>query len=90
MLEYLELKNVGPAPGMRMDLAPRLNLITGDNGLGKSFLLDIAWWALTKRWPAEVNPKLVAGLMARPRDSGESSITFAFTGKVSREQYSST
>lgn len=90
MLEYLELKNVGPAPGMRMDLEPRLNLITGDNGLGKSFLLDIAWWALTKRWPAEVNPKLVAGLMARPRDSGESSITFAFTGKVSREEYSST
>ena len=30
-------------------LAPRLNLITGDNGLGKSSLLDIAWWALTRR-----------------------------------------
>ena len=46
MLEYLHLKNVGPAPEMEMQLAPRLNLITGDNGLGKSFLLDVAWWCL--------------------------------------------
>ena len=37
MLERLELKNVGPAPEMALDMAPRLNLITGDNGLGKSF-----------------------------------------------------
>ncbi len=35
---------------MEMPLAPRLNLITGDNGLGKSFLLDVAWWALTRTW----------------------------------------
>lgn len=50
MLELLHLKNVGPAPEMRMELASRLNLITGDNGLGKSFLLDVAWWALTRNW----------------------------------------
>jgi len=50
MLEYLHLKNVGPAPEMEMELAPRLNLITGDNGLGKTFLLDIAWWVLTRTW----------------------------------------
>jgi hypothetical protein len=50
MLEYLRLKNVGPAPEMEMLLAPRVNLITGDNGLGKSFLLDVAWWALTRTW----------------------------------------
>lgn len=50
MLEALHLKNVGPAPEMRMELAPRLNLVTGDNGLGKSFLLDVAWWALTRTW----------------------------------------
>jgi len=51
MLESLHLKNVGPAPEMKMDLAPRLNLITGDNGLGKTLLLDSAWWALTRTWP---------------------------------------
>lgn len=54
MLESIHLKNVGPAPEMKMDLAPRLNLITGDNGLGKSFLLDVAWWALTRTWAREM------------------------------------
>lgn len=42
MLKRLELENVGPAPRMELNLAPRLNLVTGDNGLGKSFLLDVA------------------------------------------------
>lgn len=68
MLHSLELKNVGPAPGMRMELGSRLNLITGDNGLGKSFLLDVAWWALTRRWPFELNNRMTSGYVARPRD----------------------
>lgn len=50
MLEYLRLNEVGPAPEMEVELAPRLNFLTGDNGLGKTFLLDIAWWALTRTW----------------------------------------
>jgi len=35
-----------------MDIAfgDRINVITGDNGLGKSFLLEVAWWALTRTW----------------------------------------
>jgi hypothetical protein len=28
----------------------RMNFLTGDNGLGKTFLLEIAWWALTRTW----------------------------------------
>lgn len=50
MLERLELHHVGPAPHLELTLASRLNLITGDNGLGKSFLLEVAWWALTRSW----------------------------------------
>ncbi|MFO7563944.1 MAG: AAA family ATPase [Enhygromyxa sp.] len=50
MLERLKLRDVGPADEMQLELAPRLNIITGDNGLGKSFLLDVAWWALTGAW----------------------------------------
>ena len=51
MLKSLHLKGVGPAKEFGpVDFAPRLNFITGDNGLGKSFLLDIAWWAMTRTW----------------------------------------
>jgi hypothetical protein len=71
MLELLDLKNVGPAPQLEMELAPRLNLLTGDNGLGKSFLLDVAWWALTRRWPHDLNPRLTSGYAARPSDVRE-------------------
>ena len=39
MLEYLHLRS-GAGPRITMELAPRFNVITGDNGLGKSFLLD--------------------------------------------------
>lgn len=59
MLQSLHLKGVGPSPEMGLDFAPRLNLLTGDNGLGKSFVLDIAWWALTRTW---------AGSPAWPRE----------------------
>lgn len=50
MLLKLSLKDVGPAPALELAPLPRLNLITGDNGLGKTFFLDIAWWALTRTW----------------------------------------
>ena len=82
MLESLRLKNVGPAAEMALDLAPRLNLITGDNGLGKSFLLDVAWWALTRKWPHDLNPNLTSGYPARPTDVRQpASISFGVKGK---------
>ena len=70
MLEYLKLENVGPAPCMEVEFARRVNLITGDNGLGKSFLLDAAWWVLTGVWPAELNRRMNSGFPARPRERG--------------------
>jgi len=90
MLEYLRLKNVGPAPEMEMELAPRLNLITGDNGLGKSFLLDVAWWALTRKWPQELNRKLTTGYPARPSDVKKpATIAFRVTSKTKKVTYES-
>jgi predicted ATP-binding protein involved in virulence len=56
MLEMLHLKNVGPAPEMKLEFAPRLNVITGDNGLGKSFILDCAWRMLTARESVKIFP----------------------------------
>lgn len=89
MLKSLELTNVGPSPRITLGFGPRLNLLTGDNGLGKSFLLDIAWWALTRKWPAEINPKIQSGLMARPSVDGPGAIEFTFTGKSRQEHYRS-
>ena len=88
MIESLHLRNVGPAPEMEMTLAPRLNLITGDNGLGKSFLLDVIWWALTRRWPREVNPHMNAGYAARPGAPGEdATIWFRARGRSTTAEY---
>ncbi|QTA80487.1 Uncharacterized protein dnl_27920 [Desulfonema limicola] len=50
MIKYIQLTNAGPAPGINLNFAPRLNLLTGDNGLGKTFVLDTAWWTITQTW----------------------------------------
>lgn len=89
MLKSLRLKNIGPANSMDLEFGPRLNLITGDNGLGKSFLLDIAWWTLTRKWPSEINIKLTAGKKALPSTDGPASIEFSFTAKKKEESYKS-
>ncbi len=49
-LRSLSLHHVGPAPVFAVELGERVNLFTGDNGLGKTFLLDAAWWVLTGNW----------------------------------------
>jgi len=56
ILSYLKAEGVGPVEPLIFEPAQRLNIITGDNGFGKTFLLDLSWWALTQNWaerPAE-------------------------------------
>lgn len=53
MITFLKLKNLGPAPALEIHFSPRLNVITGDNGLGKTLLLDMAWYGLTRTWPED-------------------------------------
>ncbi len=50
MLKKLRMRDIGPAPSFDIEFSDRLNIFTGDNGLGKTFILDIAWWALTGDW----------------------------------------
>lgn len=73
MLKSLHLKGVGPAKEFGpVEFAQRLNFITGDNGLGKSFLLDTAWWVLTRTWARDIK--------AVPQESAKKpSIAFAFS-----------
>jgi hypothetical protein len=49
-LRRLELVDVGPTKHFLYQPAERLNLVTGDNSLGKTFLFECIWWALTGRW----------------------------------------
>lgn len=80
MIKHLKMSNIGPAPKMELEFGKRLNLLTGDNGLGKSFLLDIAWWSMTRKWPAELNPKLTSGKVALPTDKKrKAEIDFLFS-----------
>jgi hypothetical protein len=50
MIRELHLSGIGPAPRFDLEFGRRLNVLTGDNGLGKSFVLEVAWWALTGTW----------------------------------------
>lgn len=53
MITRLLLERIGPGPAPKLEVeefGSRLNLITGDNGLGKTFLLDACWYALTRTW----------------------------------------
>jgi len=76
-LQTLKLTGIGPAEKLELELAPRLNVITGDNGLGKTFLLECAWLALTRIW---------LGYPADPREYAKpTSIAFQ-VGKSSQRE----
>lgn len=79
MLKSLKLTNLGPTKDLDIQFGDRLTVITGDNSLGKSFILDTAWWALTGVWPAEINPDLSSGIRARP-NSEDSEISYSVSG----------
>lgn len=49
-MESLGMRAVGPASSLYYQPSERLNIITGDNSLGKTFLLECIWWALTGGW----------------------------------------
>ena len=49
-VKQLEFYEVGPTKSLKYEPSQRLNLVTGDNSLGKTFLLDGVWWAMTGNW----------------------------------------
>ena len=69
---------------MTLELAPRFNILTGDNGLGKSFLLDVIWWVLTRTWPQQVNSAMGSGYMAEPREPARSASITAWVRDPAR------
>lgn len=79
-LKYLELAGIGPTHRLEFSPAERLSVITGDNGLGKTFILECAWWSLTGNW---------AERQAYPRTDAkkdEPAITFTIAGQKDFQQ----
>ncbi|MGH8536062.1 MAG: AAA family ATPase [Gammaproteobacteria bacterium] len=79
-LAYLETRGLGPADVFILEPADRLTLITGDNGLGKSFLLEAAWWTLTGTWA----DRALYPTFSQP--SARAEISFAIKGEASEAQ----
>jgi hypothetical protein len=82
MLKNLTFEGVGPAERLAIDFKPRLNFLTGDNGLGKSFVLDIAWWSLTRTWPRD-------GIATPRKNARQSSIAYCYKGSTGEFAYKS-
>lgn len=88
----LRLENAGPAREMKLNFGQRLTMITGDNGLGKSFLLDFAWWAATGLWadrealPPMDDPRVVP-LVEYTLSSSSDRLT-SFTAKFEARTFS--
>ena len=85
MIKNLKLQNVGPASRMELNFGSRLNVITGDNGLGKSFILDAIWLMIASKWPAELNPALTSGRKAIPQILQNAKISISALGKSNPE-----
>lgn len=83
MLLELKLKNVGINAEQSLEFGNRINVLTGDNGLGKSFLLDIVWWSLTRTWIHNINPNTDGGYIAKPLNIKEKAeISFSIKGST--------
>jgi len=79
-LSLLEFYGIGPAKKLAFKPGDRINLITGDNALGKTFILECAWWALSGVW---------AGLPAYPREDAkktEPRIVFQICSEYKEEE----
>ena len=90
-LKWLELRHTGPAECFRYEPGSRLNLVTGDNSLGKTFLLDLIWWSLTGTWcevealphhdAGERDPAIKFELNGTPRKSESHVATYDWQGQ---------
>lgn len=88
MLKKITLDYVGPAKHMEVDFADRLTVITGDNSLGKSLLLDVAFFCCSQDWPDEAavpwRDKLENGKITVDgslKKNGKKSVTYRFVSK---------
>ena len=74
ILQKMEMIEVGSARHFVYEPSERLNIITGDNSLGKTFIFDTLWWALTGEWTqSPTQPRESSGSRARIKFSIQNS-----------------
>ncbi len=67
ILGKLRTRGVGPSSELLLEFDERINILTGDNGLGKTFVLDAAWLVLTLDSSSEpIRPPAILGATLRP------------------------
>jgi hypothetical protein len=81
MITRIQLQDIGPVAGLEADFGDRLNLVTGDNGLGKTFLLDACWYALTRTWAD--GRTILPGSETKKEDDPK--ISYSVVGKAGNE-----
>ncbi|MEY3226786.1 MAG: hypothetical protein RLZZ536_1405 [Planctomycetota bacterium] len=66
MIRHIGFRGIGPFGEIDFQFGRGTNLLTGDNGLGKSFVLENIWWALTNTWSnTEAKPYVEKGKTAQ-------------------------
>lgn len=55
-LKSLNASGYPPLDELELEFGERLTIITGDNGYGKSFILNLIFWQLSKVWTGRVYP----------------------------------
>lgn len=86
-ITLLETSHVDPAPSFHLDLGRRLNLLVGDNSLGKTFALDVLWWSLTGTWAGEPAKPARPRKRNGARDPRKPTITVAAGKRMQSSQY---
>ncbi len=62
ILSYLAVNLIGPMKELHFEPGRRLNMITGDNAMGKTLLLESVWWVLSGVWSTQLlYPRKEAG-----------------------------
>ncbi len=77
MLEFLRIRNLALIADMQLDFAPGMNVLTGETGAGKSFILKALNFLLGERMGAEMvrqgeERAVVEAIFTDPADSAKS------------------
>lgn len=88
-LAQLTATGLAPIDPLNVEFGERVNLVTGDNGLGKSLILDLAFWQLTNSWPGQEPLRPAGSAVVTSVVAGESSsdVTRAASYSASEQRW---